>query len=637
MKKYPKFICILLAVVLSIGLCCSASAADDCKVNILFTHDFHSHMDQWVENGSLIGGASRLKTLIDQNTSDTTFLLDAGDFSMGTLYQAVFETQASELLMLGHLGFDATTIGNHEFDYRSEGFANMLNTAVEKAAEKDIALPALLSANIDWASSTDESSLILRNAFENYGSTEYTIIERDGVKMGIFGIMGPDSQIYSPLASVTFIDYIQAAKDTVSKLQAEGADMIVCLSHTGIWEDPEKSEDELLAQAVPEIDVIISGHTHTKLDTPIVYGSTYIVSCGKYGKHLGQLVLIPDGDRWKIESYALHASTNDVEQNSEIQSIVDAYKPNITDDYLSLYGLTADQILCTNNIDFAATRLPDSEAVNWGLGDLMANSIIHAVKEAEGENYEDIAMAIVPSGIIRGVLPMGDVTVSDAFNVLSLGIGEDGLTGYPLVSIHLTGEELMSVAEVDASVSEFMGGTKLYVSGGGWAYNNNRLILNRATDVWTYADDGSTEVIQKDKLYRVVAALYSTQMLGTVKSKSFGLLSLEPKDADGNPITDYETHIIYDEYGNEVKQWVGFASYLKTFGGEDGTGAIDEKYEISSTNIILNESRNPVELLRNPGKIFWLLCGAIVLLLAIIAAIVLTVRYIVKKKKRKYQ
>lgn len=271
MKKHTRLICLLMILILMFSLCSTVSAADDNKVNILFTHDFHSHMDQWAENGSVIGGAARLKTLIDQHTSGTTFLLDGGDFSMGTLYQAVFETQASELMMLGYLGVDATTIGNHEFDYRSEGFANMLNTAVEKAAEKGVALPALLSANIDWASSTDESSLVLRDAFENYGGKEYTIIERNGVKMGLFGIMGIDSQACAPLATVTFTDYIQASKDTVAKLQAENVDMIVCLSHTGTWDDPEKSEDELLAQAVPEIDVIISAHTHTKLDNPIVY------------------------------------------------------------------------------------------------------------------------------------------------------------------------------------------------------------------------------------------------------------------------------------------------------------------------------------------------------------------------------
>ncbi|MBE6990977.1 MAG: bifunctional metallophosphatase/5'-nucleotidase [Ruminococcaceae bacterium] len=635
MKKYNKFFCLLMSFVLLFSLTCTVMAADSDSVNILFTHDFHSHMDQWTENGSVIGGAARLKTLIDKNTVGTTFLLDGGDFSMGTLYQAVFETQASELLMLGYLGFDATTIGNHEFDYRSEGFANMLNTAVEKAGEKEVDLPELLSANIDWDSSTDESSRILHEAYKNFGGKEYTIIERDGVKMGIFGIMGIDSQACAPLATVTFTDYVQAAKDTVAELQAENVDMIVCLSHSGTWDDPEKSEDEILAQAVPEIDVIISAHTHTRLDKPIVHGNTYIVSCGEYGKYLGQIVLEPDGDRWKMESYDLHATSSDVEQNNEIQSIVDAYKPFIAEDYLSLYGLTADQVLCTNNIDFASTQLPDSEAVNWGMGDLMADSIIHAVKEAEGENYEDIAMAIVPSGIVRGVLPIGDVTASDAFNILSLGIGEDGLTGYPLVSIYLTGAELISVAEVDASVSGLMGGTKLYVSGGGWSYNNSRLILNRATDVWTYGDDGSTEVIQKDKLYRVVADLYSSQMLGAVKSKSFGLLTLEPKDADGNPITDYAAHIIHDKNGNEVKQWVGFASFLQTFGGDDGTGAVDAKYEMPSSNIISSESRNPVELLRNPGKIFWLLCGVILLLLAIISAIVLTVRYIVKKKRKK--
>ncbi len=635
MKKLKLLICLLLAAALIIAVDFTASASDDTEVNILFTHDVHSHMDQWAEGGSVIGGAARLKTLIDQNSVGTTFILDGGDFSMGTLYQSIFETQASELMILGYLGCDATTFGNHEFDYRSEGFAAMLDSASEKAAEQGISLPVLLTANIDWEASTDESSLILRRAFDDYGGAEYTIIERDGITMGIFGVMGNDSQACAPLASVTFSDYIQAAKDTVAKIKDEGVDIIVCLSHSGTWDDPDISEDELLAQAVPDIDVILSGHTHTSLEEPIVYGSTYIVSCGEFGKNLGQITLVPDGDRWTLKTYQLHATSNDVPQDEEIQAIVDGYKPYIDEEYLSLYGLSADQIICYNTIDFGATELPDSEAVNWGMGDLMADSIIYAVQQAEGDDYEDIAMAIVPSGIVRGLIPTGDVTVSDAFNVLSLGIGEDGLTGYPLVSIYLTGAELMSAAEVDASVSGLMGGTKLYVSGGGWAYNNNRLILSRATDVWTYADDGTTEEIVEDKLYRVVADMYSAQMLGAVKSKSYGLLSLEPKDANGQPVTDYTLHIVRDSEGNEVKQWVGFASYLLTFGGEDGTGSIDLKYETASNNIISSESRNIVELLRNPGRIFWVLCGAVALLLAIITAVILTVRYIVKKRKKR--
>ncbi len=633
MRKITKLICLLTAVIILIGLSCSVSAAESESVTILFTHDFHSHLDQWTENGSIIGGAARLKTLIDRYASETTFLLDGGDFSMGTLYQTVFETQASELLLLGQLGYDATTIGNHEFDYRSEGFAAMLDTAVEKASEKGIALPYLLCANIDWANSTDESSMVLKESYDDYGGKDLAVIERNGVRLGVFGIMGTDSQSTAPMASVQFEDYIEAAKEAVSSLKSQDVDMIVCLSHSGTWDDPEESEDELLAQAVPEIDVIISGHTHTTLNKPLVYGSTYIVSCGEYGKNLGQLVLVPDGEHWKIDEYALHATSEDVARDTDTQAFVDEYKQYIAEDYLSLYGYTADQVLCTNTIDFSSTNSPG--AANWGMGDLMADSIVHAVKEAEGNDYEDIAMAIVPSGIVRGVLPQGDVSVSDAFNVLSLGIGEDGLTGYPLVSIYLTGAELMSVAEVDASVSGLMGGTKLYVSGGGWAYNNNRLILNRATDVWIYDDNGSTEAVQKDKLYRIVADLYSAQMLSTVKSKSFGLLSLEPKDANGNLITDYEAHIIHDKNGNEIKQWVGFATYLQTFGGEDGTGSIDSGYEMPSNNIIASESKNPIDLLRNPGKIFWIVCGVILLLLAILAAIVLTLRYIIKKKRKK--
>ena len=106
------------------------------------------------------------------------------------------------------------------------------------------------------------------------------------------------------------------------------------------------------------------------------------------------------------------------------------------------------------------------------------------------------------------------------------------MPGYPLVSVYLTGRELYDLAEVDASVSSLMDGTHLYPSGGGWEYKTNRLLLSRVYDAWLYDENGDKKAIEEDRLYRVVADLYSGQMLGAVKRKSFGLLSLEPKDSN---------------------------------------------------------------------------------------------------------
>ena len=103
------------------------------------------------------------------------------------------------------------------------------------------------------------------------------------------------------------------------------------------------------------------------------------------------------------------------------------------------------------------------------------------------------------------------------------------MAGYPLVSVYLTGEELKTAAEIDVSVSPIMTTAQLYPSGIRWTYNSNRLILNRVTDVRLNADvdtDGEelSGTIEDDKLYRVVAGLYSAQMLGTVEDTSTNFL-----------------------------------------------------------------------------------------------------------------
>ena len=132
------------------------------KVTILFTHDIHSRLDEYKvqdtgddgeEETAYAGGFARLKTIMDERRTENpaTFVFDAGDFSMGTLYQTIYETQAAELTMLGRLGVDAVTFGNHEFDYRAEGVSNMFHSAIRNAREDEtLSLPNFVIANIYW-------------------------------------------------------------------------------------------------------------------------------------------------------------------------------------------------------------------------------------------------------------------------------------------------------------------------------------------------------------------------------------------------------------------------------------------------------------------------------------------------------
>ena len=264
------------------------------KTDILFLHDTHSHLDSFItmENGetATVGGFAKIKTLIQEAKAGNpdTLVLDAGDFSMGTLVQTIYDTEAAELRMLGALECDVTTLGNHEFDYRSAGLAGTLNAA----KESNDPVPAMVLCNIDWetmdAEDLTEDQQLLKDAFESYGMKDYVVLDKGDVRIAVLGVFGVDSLACAPTCVLKFRDASEAAAETVAEIKAnENVDMIVCVSHSGTDNDESKSEDEILANKVPEIDLIISGHTHTTLTEPIRHGDTYIVSCGEYGKNLG--------------------------------------------------------------------------------------------------------------------------------------------------------------------------------------------------------------------------------------------------------------------------------------------------------------------------------------------------------------
>ena len=630
-------------------------------VTILFTHDIHSRLDEYkvqgteasdgnnTEETAFAGGFARLKTKIDERRGENpaSFVFDAGDFSMGTLYQTIYETQAAELTMLGRLGVDATTFGNHEFDYRAEGVSNMFHSAIRNAEEDEtLALPEFLIANIDWEKNNSEDNQVIQKALEDYGSREYTVIEREGVRIGVYGVLGEDAEMCAPESGIDFDDIVETSKRVVDELQEEDVDMIVCLSHSGTDEDEKASEDELLAEEVPEIDVIISGHTHTTLEEPIIHGDTVIASAGSYGRNLGELDLVPgENGRWKLTDYQLHAMDESVEQDEEIEGYLSTYRDMIDEEYLSHFGYTMEQVLAENEISF--TQIDDfgEELREDTLGSLIADSYVYAAKKAEGEDYVPVDLAVVASGVVRDSFQKGEITVSDAFNVSALGIGPDRITGYPLVSVYLTGEELRTVAEIDASISPIMTYAQIYPSGMSWTFNPNRLILNRVTSTGMTGDtigeeepfiqDNLTE-IEDDKLYRVVSGLYCAQMLGAVEDKSKGILKLTPKNEDGEVITDFEEYIIHDRNGAELKEWYALAGYLESFEeNENGISQIPERYGMEEGRKVMQDSRNPVELLKNPNRIAVTIYMAGMLLIVLIVVIVL---YIVGKfRQRKWE
>lgn len=634
---------LLLAAVPSAWPACAQEAAPGTTVDIVFTHDTHSHLNTFTTmvDGleTELGGFARMNTLIEAQRAQNpdTLVIDGGDFSMGTLIQTVFETQAAELRMLGYLGCDVTTLGNHEFDYRSKGLANMLTSA---QASGD-AVPAMVVCNVDWdtmeAEGLTEEQQRLKDAFAAYGVSDYTVLEKGDVDIAVVGVFGKDALACAPTCELKFEDPIEAVKQTVADIKAnEDVDMIVCVSHSGTWEDESKSEDELLAKAVPDLDLILSGHTHTEIEEPIQHGSTYVVSCGEYGKNLGELTLTQQADgRWAMSAYELIPITSDIAVHAATQQTIDSFMDTVDTDYLARFGYTKDQVLAENDIVFSTQKDLENIHEEHNLGDIIADAYVYAVENAADYDGVPVDLAVVPSGTVRDTYARGDITVEQVFNSFSLGIGADGVPGYPLISVYLTGREIRTAAEIDASVSDFMTTARLYCSGLNFTYNPHRLLLNKVTDV-CLEDDGQRVALEDDKLYRIVADLYSGQMLSAVTDMSYGILSIVPKYADGTPITDFED-VIITENGRELKAWDSIARYMASFADTDGDGIANVPAYYSTTHgrKLVDTSHSPLALLKNPNKFTAVYAGLLSAAVLLIVLVVLLIRKLVKKARRR--
>lgn len=607
------------------------SAAEEDTVSVLFTHDMHSHLEteEQTRDGKTTesGGFAKIKTVKDdvEKNYPGTFLLDAGDFSMGTPFQTIFKSDAAELSVMAQIGYDATTFGNHEFDYGAAGLADMLNTAAKYDSD-DYTMPAIVGTNINWeATLSDEEAYPdgqkLKKAFDNYGVEDYTIIEKNGVRMAIFGVIGDEAISNAPEAGLAFSDYVKRAQKIVDEIEENGdADIIVALSHAGTNEDDfSSSEDVKLAKEVKGIDLIISGHSHTVLDEAQSVGDTTIVSCGEYTDNVGHLVLEKSGDSYKVSDYQIIKLDGSVKNDSDVQRTIEGFKSTVNSKFFSDYGYSYDEVLAES--DFAFTDIGEfgKQQGEEPLANLISDSYIYAVKQAEGSDSEPVTASIIPAGTVRASFDEGDITVADAFNVSSLGMGADGSVGYPVVSIYLTGKELKTAAEVDASISPGMGVARLYMSGIGYTINDKRLFLNRATDVAIIDNEGNEiEKLDNDKLYRVVGGLYSCQMLSIVKDQSHGLLSIEPKDKDGNVITDFTEHIVKDRDGQELKEWYALASYIDSFEGN----SVPDYYSTTHNRKVVDNSLNPVKLFKQPNHIAIMLTAIILIPVVIIVGII---------------
>ena len=250
------------------------------RLTVLHTNDMHSRIEPFPDNGGQwagLGGMARRAALIQRIRAQepNVLLLDSGDIFQGTPYFNFFGGEL-EYKLMSRMGYDASTLGNHDFDNGLDGLARQLPHAT---------FPFLI-ANYDF------SKTALAGRF-----APYKVFERQGLRIGVFGLGIELAGLVADknFGATVYLDPVATAREMATRLRGpEKCDLVICLSHLGYQYDTARLDDRKLAAQVAGIDLILGGHTHTFLDAPEPVASpdghpTLINQVGWSGINLGRL------------------------------------------------------------------------------------------------------------------------------------------------------------------------------------------------------------------------------------------------------------------------------------------------------------------------------------------------------------
>ena len=436
-----KFLSLLLALAMMFSLSVSASAAEEeaagpmeGRIVILHTNDVHG----------AVAGYAKVAALKQsfQDAGAYTLLLDAGDYIQGDPTVSVSQGKtAVELMNLA--GYDAATIGNHEFDY---GYANF------KEISKDAKFP-IVSANLSYNGKVENPHTV----FTAPG----------GEKIGVFGLTTPEVGTKAhpaKIKGVTVLGYekmVECAQAEVKALEAEGCDFIVCLGHLGIEDESAGNRSIDLLEKVTGIDVFIDAHSHSTIEetaaaagetvetlpeqgtvikgetamVTVGAGETLVTSTGTKLANVGAITLTEEG--CAARNIPLESVTLDGVQ--EVADRAAAIQKQIDDDYGATFAKT--EVLLNGE------KAPGNRTEETNLGDLITDSLVWGA----AKNGEEVDAAVTNGGGIRAAIAAGDITKKDVNTVLPFG--------NTLSIVKVTGAELLEALEASTfSTPEAIGG-----------------------------------------------------------------------------------------------------------------------------------------------------------------------------------
>ena len=585
-----------VSLILLLGLFLSTVAQTEKKITILHTNDLHSRLAGYspesayspltVNDDNTVGGFARIAAILKyekEKNSGTTLVLDGGDFLMGTLFQSLEVKTGFQLQLMKKMGYDVVCIGNHEFDYGPEKLADIVNASINGGG-----IPTVLLGNAVF-NKNDVHDDSLEKLFTNNTIERKLILNRDGLKIGFFSLLGKVADENAAFAPpVTFAKQIPFAKKMVRELQNEKCDIIICLSHSGVSKNSEgilEGEDVELAEKVKGIDVIISGHTHTRLDKPIIVNGIPVVQAGEYGQFVGKLSLTYNNGNVSIEGYSLIPVDDRIPGDPDIHLLIEEQKKAISSEILKPLGM--DYNTPVAEAGFLLECNEQGDIMGSNLGPMVADAIYSYVNN-HNKPGTDISMVAV--GVIRDKIVPGIQTAPDIFKIMSMGSGKDDVPGYPLSRLYVTGKELKSILEILQVAYKSTPANYCYYSGIRVEFNPDKGLLKKIMQIEIIHSDGKTSLVDFSKknktLYSITANSYMLEFIGIIKKMSFGLINVVPKDSGGNPVADMKTAVIDMDEGRaglqEGKEWLALMELIALMKDNNGNGIpeINNKYSV---------------------------------------------------------
>jgi 5'-nucleotidase len=536
-----------VTIMLPGGLCAAVNGTK--SFTILHTNDMHTsfigmgpsadYTPFALNDDNTRGGYARLAALIamkkeSRKGQGPVLVLDAGDYSMGTAFAAATREIGGELKLMGMMGYDATTFGNHEFDLGPDGLGRSISVAAKSGR-----IPAVVAANIDF-SKKDAKLADLQLLAKKGVIRRYTVIERGGIRFGIFGLLGKEAQFYSGDAGpATFTDAVETAKEIVTTLRdKEKVDVVIALSHGGVSKGKDGSYsggDDVTLAAVPGIDVVIGGHSHTELQEAImVNGRIPVVQTGRESRNLGELTITIDNNKLTVESYQLHPIDDSIAGDRAVANEIDKLKKGVTAAVFASRGYSIDQPLA-----IAPQDLPNT-FTDITASTILANICTDAFRKATKADIGFSANGLMRASLLKG--KSGVQTVYDVFALAPLGSGAvDSTAGSALVTGWFTGRELKNILEFLLIDNPSHPGEYFpRASGMRFRYDQSRPKFDVVTAIELGDMDRGYKAIDisgsSEKLYSFTCPLYLGLILTAIPKYTKGKLALVAKNKKGQPL-----------------------------------------------------------------------------------------------------